>query len=59
MPNYGLGVYLKMLSEDSKKIARDIMRNAFATAAQNHKVKIKWVIYTSEAAQLDCIKNNP
>ncbi len=46
MPDFGLGVYLKKLTDErQREIARECMYGAFARAAEHYRIKIDWVIF--------------
>jgi hypothetical protein len=54
-PDFGLGVFIKQLTPDSKKEACHIMRSAIHACAQKHKdaITTRWVLYDNPKGTKD------
>ena len=45
MPAFGVGIYIQKLSHPSRKMAREIMFNSFAAAADRHQLPVDWIVW--------------
>lgn len=48
MPAFGVGAYINIVPVNQKPEAVQIMYEAFARAAQNHKINIDWIVWSRE-----------
>lgn len=48
MPAFGLGVYIKTLSDEDKRTAKEIMADTFANLAKEFDIVVTWVVWQNK-----------